>query len=212
MGTAVRAANRLRRNSLARQGRHRRGNSKCGAARESSKSSTSAVRNKIVPKTPDGKIYVGGYLLSVDKRERLEPLPGILNLPVHFLGLPYAVFSPAHNDWSPHGITPMDWWAISTPIVGTLFWWMAGRTIEAWLSLRAGAIQPKLRWPELFVGAAEVLSSALVIVAAVVEGHKDRPLEVAVLTGGLIWLGLGFAGSVVWILQFHLRRKISSVT
>jgi hypothetical protein len=70
-------------------------------------------------------------------------IPQVLNIPVELIQIPCAILTPDKEEWVPSGLDLMTWRAISWPLVGILFWWSAGRGIDALLSARRDLIQPK---------------------------------------------------------------------
>src|SRR5215467_2174918 len=54
-----------------------------------------------------------------------------LNLPGGLVQLPYAIFEEGHGELRPRGMDFKVWRAVTWPIVGVFFWWIAGRGAEA---------------------------------------------------------------------------------
>jgi hypothetical protein len=136
----------------------------------------------------------------------------MINVPSFVIMIPYGILSQSHGYWSPHGISAMDWAALSEPFLGILFWWMAGRGIEALLSALGGVTQPRLRPIEAAMGLVELTSGGLLAMIPITDPDTSRFVNITMLSGGLIWLGLGAAVIVAWVLQLRLRRKVPSAT
>jgi hypothetical protein len=85
--------------------------------------------------------------------------PMALNLPVGIVQLPYVILNPAKQEWFPARMDFRVWRAISWPIFGLLFWWVAGRSTDALANLNKGGGFPLLG-----------LNSRLVVCRSVVGG------------------------------------------
>ena len=105
--------------------------------------------------------------------ERNEWVPLMLNLPSGLVQLPYVILNPSREDWSPSGINLRTWRVISWPIIGILFWWSAGRGIEALIAGRRRNIGPRITWLETVIAAqAREPNSGLVVMP---DGSPHRP-------------------------------------
>jgi len=91
---------------------------------------------------------------TFERLERREWIPQTLNLPSILVQLPYVILNPAKQEWIPRGMNFRIWRAISWPLLGILFWWIAGRGIEALIATRRRLIRPNITWIETTVGAA----------------------------------------------------------
>jgi hypothetical protein len=80
----------------------------------------------VIPKRPTSQPRV--ELASFEKRKWM---PSVLNLPSGLIQLPYVILNPEKEEWVPLGVDVMTWRAISWPLLGILFWWSAGRGMEA---------------------------------------------------------------------------------
>lgn len=70
--------------------------------------------------------------------------PIVLNFPVLVVQLPYVLVVPAREEWVPRVMSAMTWRALSWPFAGIVFWWFAGRGIEALLAARRSIPYPRL--------------------------------------------------------------------
>jgi hypothetical protein len=112
-----------------------------------SKSPTSQI------KTPDPQPFVVVQIRPLDPQqqhesdvfERRKMVPVMLNMPSLLVQLPYVILSPDKNDWVPKGMDLWTWRAIALPLIGILFWWSAGRGIEALLAARRQLVRPRIR-------------------------------------------------------------------
>jgi hypothetical protein len=137
----------------------------------------------------------------------------ILNLPGFIVQLPSAIFSHDHRSSGPRGIDFKVWRAVSWPLAGTFFWWIAGRGAEAIAAARKKAVLPKIRWVEatlgfLFLASGVTLAVAFVFTAG--EDRHDRMLQ-GVIVAGLMWAFLGALPFIAKIMQWRLRKRMSVV-
>ena len=75
-------------------------------------------------------------------------VPVLLNFPVVLAELPYILASPSKREWTPRGMLPEEWRALTWPFAGILFWWCAGRGMEALQATRRSVVSPRLTWVE----------------------------------------------------------------
>jgi hypothetical protein len=101
-------------------------------------------------------------------------LPSVLNLPSGLIQLPYDILSPSKDEWVPVGLDLMTWRAISWPVLGFLFWWGAGRGIDALLAARQRLVRPKISWVDAAVGIALFLFCGIAAICFPIFGYSDR--------------------------------------
>jgi hypothetical protein len=135
-----------------------------------------------------------------------------LNLPGGLPDLTYSILSPAHSEWIPRGMFMWNWRDVSWPIIGIFFWWIAGRSIEAFLYSRQGILLPKLRWWEVV---ASIPAGAFGAIFAIIVGfdqstRQEFPFWIlpAVFCG--MWIILGLFPSAMYIVQWRMRRRPAS--
>jgi hypothetical protein len=138
-------------------------------------------------------------------------LPSVLNLPSGLIQLPYVILSPSKQEWVPVGLDLMTWRAVSWPVVGVLFWWSAGRGIDALLALRRRRVQPKLSITETVIGASLFAFCATAAICFPLVGRSehdpDFPLRLFSF-GFAMWAVLG--GTVVLgrLLQWRMTKRV----
>jgi len=84
-------------------------------------------------------------------------VPTMLNVPSLLVQLPYVILNPDKKEWVPKSMDLWTWRAITLPLIGILFWWIAGRSMEALLAARPQLVRPRIRWIEAVVGATLLL-------------------------------------------------------
>jgi hypothetical protein len=132
--------------------------------------------------------------------------PVAVNLPVMIISAPYAALSPNKEEWTPPGMYFKFWRAITWPIVGMAFWWLAGRGIEGFLDALRKRIRPRISWCE-FGMAMLVLACGAVILGGLLfvrDFRVDMPWVMFVASG--LWALLGTTTAVARIMQWRIRR------
>ena len=142
--------------------------------------------------------------------ERDEWVPMMLNLPSGLVQLPYVILNPSKVDWSPSGINLRAWRVISWPIVGILFWWSAGRGIEALIAGTRRMIGPRITWLETVIAAALFLFCGIAAVSLPLSGYHDRnfPLILWILGSGT-WALLGGLTVAARAMQWRLENQMN---
>lgn len=145
-------------------------------------------------------------------------MPAALNIPVGFIQIPFMLDNPARSEWAPTGMWIREWRAVSWPIVGMIFWWIAGRSLE---SISAGMryfaasekeeaarrylLAPNLRPIEVAIGAALVvvgIGTCYVLTSGLLGLATDYVLA----AGAGLWALLGLIIIGAGILQWRVRR------
>lgn len=145
---------------------------------------------------------------SFEALERREWMPMMLNLPAGLVQLPYAILNPAKQEWIPRGMEFKTWRVISWPLIGILFWWSAGRGIEALLAARRRLVHPRITWAETVTGAALCLFCAVAAVCLPLYGgvHKEFPVKLWIAGAG-IWTVLGGVLVAARVTQWRIRKR-----
>ncbi len=130
--------------------------------------------------------------------------PAIVNLPSAFVGLalPGSV---------PSGMYPEYWRSISWPIVGIIFWWIAGRGIDALLASRSRNLFPKITIAEtivalLLTGSVGLLFAGFIIDPSI-RAEFILPWRLGIVSC-VLWIFLGAATVVARVVQWRLRRQL----
>ena len=166
---------------------------------------------------PLGQLVLCIFLLSLVHtfpylgRLRFGVAQGItlLNLPGTFLLIPEAMFRSSHMNWSPPGIDPRIWMALSATILGILFWWMAGRSVEALSALRHKYLRPQINWVETVVNFLIMVGGAVLFSAGVIYGFFiDRDsLSFHLAAAGGLWALLGSLSVIARFRQSRMRKR-----
>src|SRR5215472_3937219 len=165
----------------------------------------------------EGGVSVSAYmyadpqeLRTLQALESHELVPLMLNLPSGLVQLPYALLNPAREDWRPRGINLRTWRVISWPIIGILFWWCAGRGIEALIAGRRRLVHPQITWPETVVAVVLFLFCGITAVSLPLSGEHDKsfPLILWILGSGT-WALLAGLTIAARVLQWRLTDQMS---
>lgn len=166
---------------------------------------------------PLGQLVLCIFLLSLVHtfpylwRLRFGVAQGItlLNLPGTFLLIPEAMFRSSHMNWSPPGIDPRIWMALNATILGTPFWWMAGRSVEALSAVRRKHLRPQINWVETVVGFLIMAGGTVLFSAGVIYGFFiDRDsLSFHLAAAGGLWALLGSLSVIARFRQSRMRKR-----
>jgi hypothetical protein len=131
-------------------------------------------------------------------------IPALLNLPCVLLGL-------ARREFVPKGVFSELWHAITWPVVGVIFWWIAGRGIDALLACRRRVLSPAITWFEVFV-ASIICACCLLLCFGFLSDPSARadviyPWPLVALACGL-WVLLGVATISARLAQWRIRRQL----
>lgn len=150
---------------------------------------------------------------EADRTAKIEFLrmrvPVMLNFPVAIAQLPYVLANPAKREWTPRTMLPETWRAISWPLAGILFWWCAGRGIEAMRSARKAAIYPRMTLIETAFAAVLVCIGLATLVGIITSTPDDRRdvQFLALIAGGSIWGILASFTVIARILQWRILKR-----
>jgi hypothetical protein len=141
--------------------------------------------------------------------ERMEPVPAALNIPAGLIQLPYVILNPEKTEWVPRGMDFMIWRSLSWPIIGIVFWWIAGRGVEALVAACHRVVRPRIGWPETILGIIFFVGGTAI--AAGVLGGPSGPGD----NGRMVFFGIGLAlwailGAITVtarILQWRIRQQ-----
>jgi hypothetical protein len=129
--------------------------------------------------------------------------PALLNLPCVLLGL-------ARHEWVPTGMLPEFWRSITWPLIGAVFWWIAGRGIEALIASRWCGLSPRMTWAEV-IAASLVTTLGVLICIGFLSDPSMRadcifPWPGAAAASGL-WILLGATTVTARLVQWRVRKK-----
>lgn len=152
-------------------------------------------------------------LRTLQALERHEWVPLMLNVPSGLVQLPYAMLNPTNEDWRPRGLNLRTWRVISWPIIGILFWWCAGRGIEAVIAARRRLVHPRITWPETGMAVVVFLVCGFTAVSLPLSGQHDGgfPMILWILGSGT-WALLAGLIIAARILQWRLTTQVNIST
>ena len=141
--------------------------------------------------------------------EKRQWVPQALNLPSGLIQLPYMMLSPSKQEWIPVGLDFMTWRVISWPLLGLVFWWGAGRGIDALLAARKRLLQPKMTGVEVVIGSVCFVSFAIAAVCFPLfsgKGH-DPGFPLALFSLGFaMWAVLSATVILAKVLQWRMAK------
>jgi len=131
-------------------------------------------------------------------------IPALLNLPCVFLGL-------ARKELVPNGVFSELWRSFTWPIVGVIFWWIAGRGLEALLACRRRVLLPVITWIEVLVASLICMFCLLLLFGFLLDPDMRTgviyPWYLVAPAGGL-WVLLGAGTIAARIAQWRIRRQL----
>jgi hypothetical protein len=152
--------------------------------------------NYVLPYSFDLNIIDPQWERSYRNKQRRLWTPTLLDIPVGLLVIPYAIHNPARTEWTPNGMDFKTWRAISWPFIGIIFWWIAGRGVEALLAAGRGAIHPLVGWIETAIGVVLLVSGFVILITPLCVGDSDVDIPLIFICGsGALWAAFG--GSIV---------------
>jgi hypothetical protein len=133
----------------------------------------------------------------------------LLDFPVAVAQVPYILANPRKREWTPRGMLPEIWRAISWPFAGALFWWCAGRGIEALLAARRSVVYPRLALVETVFAAVLFCIGVAMLVGIITSTPDDRrDLQfLALVAGGLLWGVLATFTVTARIFQWRIHKR-----
>lgn len=154
--------------------------------------------------TPERQRAIDAAYEKVARRMRV---PLVLDFPVLIAQVPYVLVT--HQEWIPQRMFKATWRALSWPFAGLLFWWLAGRGVEALSATFQSVIHPRLRWIEvtwavlfLVVG----IGTFIGIVTSTPDDRRDKDF-MALMYGGMLW---GVLAGLTVIARFRQWRIFKS--
>lgn len=158
----------------------------------------------MIPLTPEQR-------QAYEAEERRKWIPCMLNLPAGLAQLPFVIISPSHQEFTPRAMELWTWRAFSWPLLGVLFWWSAGRGIEALIAVRRRSLRPRISWAEAIIGGALFLFCSVMAVAVLLEGDIGKVFSVKLWAAGSItWAVLGAVMISARAAQWRVRKKLGS--
>jgi len=114
-------------------------------------------------------------------------VPVILNFPVAIAQVPYMLVT--RRELLPQGMLIQEWRALSWPFAGLLFWWLAGRGIEALSASFRSTLQPRLSWAEVIWAIVLLVVGIVTLIGIATTTPDDRHDKdfMALMYGGLLW-------------------------
>ncbi|HET9838259.1 MAG TPA: hypothetical protein VFR84_08495 [Candidatus Angelobacter sp.] len=147
-------------------------------------------------------------VVSWSLRARVFEFIRSLNLPGGLVQLPIMIFRADKMEWSPPNVDSQLWRAMTWPVLGMLFWWIAGRAAEALTAIKYRQVTPKIGWTETVVGFLLTVVGATFFVGFLVFSfyESDRAGMIRLAAAGGLWALLGSLSVVARFRQWRLRK------
>jgi len=156
--------------------------------------------------TPERQRAIDAAYENVARRMRV---PLVLNFPVLIAQVPYVLITRREREWIPQGMFIATWRALSWPFAGLVFWWLAGRGIEALSASFHSVIHPRLRWIEVTWAVLFLVVGIGTFIGTVTSTPDDRRDKdfMALMYGGMLW---GVLAGLTVIARFRQWRIFNS--
>lgn len=141
---------------------------------------------------------------NVDRLRVKVPLA--IDLPALLAQTPYVFLSPTQAVWTPPGMTPQEWNAMFLPFAGLIFWWSAGRGIEAFLSSLKLCVYPRITWIETILATGMFMACTAFIGAIAFSPVPEQNQMIAGATGCALWSALSVPLIVAKVRQVRLEK------
>lgn len=143
------------------------------------------------------------------KQVRLS-LPASLNFPAGFFD--YFISIWVTDNSRPHDDTFRESWrAVTWPLLALVFWWMAGRAVEALLAARKKLLVPRIGPPEVTVAIVLLFFGGGLGLLIALSG-ESRDLDSRLLVWGTaLWGLIGAVMLAARLAQWRVRRALKTV-
>jgi hypothetical protein len=132
----------------------------------------------------------------------------IINLPAAVFELPLMI----KQNWPSPTWDSQTLRAVTWPILGLVFWWMAGRGADALIASRERRLFPRMGWVETVVGSLIMASGGATVIAVEFFSGADRS-ELQLLAGVAgMWTILGGLTVAARIAQWRIRKKLRAIS
>jgi len=153
-------------------------------------------------------VSLGGHVPYTLAEHIYEAIAAI-NLSGGLIELPTAIFTADHVIWRPPFLSFQLWRAITWPVFGLVFWWIAGRATEALVAINYRELVPKIGWVETVTGFLVMAAGATIfggMLFGLSPSERDWRLTRLAAAGGL-WALLGALSVVARFRQWQFRKK-----
>src|SRR5215813_4314460 len=172
-----------------------------------------------VPASPNVKtgqftIIQVGSVPQDQRAERVKQVrlsvPSSLNFPAFFVD--YFISGLVTDKSRPYSEEfRKSWMAVTWPMLAIVFWWMAGRAIEALYAARKRLLLPRIGSPEVTVAVALLFFGGGLCLSFLLGG-STRDLDSYLLAAGAaLWALIGATMLIARIAQWRIRKGMQAV-
>jgi len=173
-----------------------------------------------VPASPNVKpgqftIIQVGSVPQDQRAERVKQVrlsvPSSLNFPAFFID--YSISGLVADKRRPNSEKfRKSWMAVTWPLLAIVFWWMAGRAVEALSAARKKLLVPRIGAPEVTVAIVLMFFGAGLSLSFL-SGGSTRDLDSYLLAAGAaLWALIGATMLVARIVQWRIRKSLQAVS
>jgi hypothetical protein len=155
----------------------------------------------------------GRMFLEWSLRNGRETVAAI-NLPAGLVQLPTVFLRADKTEWKPDGVDFRAWRAVTWPLLGMVFWWIAGRGLDALVAARRKALSPRIGWTETVLGfvlGAGGLVGVIAFLFTAGPDLHDRQLQLLMSAAGM-WGLLGSLTVAARVVQWRMRKAARAIS
>jgi hypothetical protein len=128
----------------------------------------------------------------------------VINFPAVLLELPVELTA---GQRIAHTLSFRAWRAVTCPLLGMIFWWIAGRGTDALKSARSHRVSPRMTWLEAVWGFLLVSAGSTSVIGVEFFSGSDRQSLQSFAAVAALWAFLGSLSVAAKIVQWRLRRR-----
>jgi hypothetical protein len=129
----------------------------------------------------------------------------MINVPVVLFQLPWQLTA---GEQIVRTLSFRAWRAVTFPVLGMVFWWIAGRGADALRSAKSSRLAPKTTWMEAIWGFLLLVAGSTTIIGVECFSGKDRAALQSMATIAALWAFLGSLSVAGRIVQWRLRKRL----
>src|SRR5215472_17155569 len=137
-----------------------------------------------------------------------------INLPAGLAQLPTVLLRADKTEWRPAAVDFLTWRAVTWPLLGMVFWWIAGRGVDALVAAPQKAPAPRIGWTETVLGfvlGAGGLVGAIAFLLTAGPDLHDRQLQLFMSSAGM-WGLLGSLTVAARVVQWRMGKAARAIS
>ena len=163
---------------------------------------------------PQESIQATPASVQEQRAERIRQLrisiPPRLNFPAFFFD--YFIYNMVPDKVRETDAFRKSWMPVTWPLYGIVFWWMAGRAVEALIAARKRSLIPRIGPPEVTVAIALLLFGGFLSLGF---AFTNTPLDLdsyLLAAGAALWGLIGLLMLLARIMQWRVRKVLNTLS